>query len=262
MRNQYPCFELVYRTTRAPRSGAGAARNVGIFSARGDYVFLLDDDDEYRPNRFRSVLSILRENPVDAVFQRSDWVEIGTMRSLYSSGPTQDRIGNGELQLAQMLLGGGVYQITPAASCYRRQFLIDIGGYDERLRFAEDRELNLRATCVGRTAMLSGDAVATIRFHRTGLSSRQVNNFHFVTLAFSRLFKNIRDRTDETTLATVRNLVGTKFCLALHRCRKEAKNYSHRFFEGCMAILAMPLECWTAYHFRVVLVWLFWPRSK
>ncbi|HFM1980436.1 TPA: glycosyltransferase family 2 protein, partial [Escherichia coli] len=39
------------------QSGACAARNMGIFSAKGEFITGLDDDDEFMPDRISSFVS-------------------------------------------------------------------------------------------------------------------------------------------------------------------------------------------------------------
>src|SRR5690606_33153345 len=51
------------------KAGAAAARNKGISLASGDYIYLLDVDDEIYPNALNSMIQILDTHPkMDAVF--------------------------------------------------------------------------------------------------------------------------------------------------------------------------------------------------
>jgi len=53
--------------------GGAAARNIGLQTARGDFLCLLDDDDYYLPNKIETQLSFLKENPdTDLVFSKVD----------------------------------------------------------------------------------------------------------------------------------------------------------------------------------------------
>ncbi len=54
-------FRLIRRSTN---DGAGAARNVGIDSARGDYLLFLDDDDLVTPDRLEICEEGLRTAPL------------------------------------------------------------------------------------------------------------------------------------------------------------------------------------------------------
>ena len=47
-----------YATTNTIKSGPSNARNVGISHARGDYITFIDADDEFLPDRLKSMLML------------------------------------------------------------------------------------------------------------------------------------------------------------------------------------------------------------
>lgn len=44
-------------------AGACAARNIGVEKARGKYIFFLDDDDEFLPDKIEKQINFLKSNP-------------------------------------------------------------------------------------------------------------------------------------------------------------------------------------------------------
>lgn len=112
---------------RNPRSlGACVTRNRGIEAASGFYISLLDDDDEYTPNRIEDLINCFRDNP-DWSFVCSDYLSIrrnGTRRS-HKPGP---------ITLRKMLW---MSYATPSI-LVEREKIIATGGFDETLTAAQD----------------------------------------------------------------------------------------------------------------------------
>lgn len=48
-----------------PTRGPGAARNLGLHVARGEFIAFLDSDDKYTPNALEAMVSLLRSNDLD-----------------------------------------------------------------------------------------------------------------------------------------------------------------------------------------------------
>lgn len=62
-----PCYKKVELKVHASNQGAGAARNTGIVSARGDYVALLDADDVWHPDLILRQIAVLEKCQADLV---------------------------------------------------------------------------------------------------------------------------------------------------------------------------------------------------
>jgi glycosyltransferase involved in cell wall biosynthesis len=119
------------------RVGLPAALNLGWRRARGDLIARLDADDECLPTRLERQLDYLRGHPeVDvlgtgAILVDEDGRELGTavrppdhetlVREIYRAGP-----------------------FMHPTVMMRRLFLEALGGYDEKLRRAQDFDLWLR----------------------------------------------------------------------------------------------------------------------
>lgn len=117
--------------------GSGASRNLALNVAKGKYVLVQDADDVSRPNRMQLLLDQFAwDSSLGAVSGQVG--EFGSWGGpVASSWPTrrsdiESRRKRGQMPLAH------------PASMFRRDLAIDVGGYDEACRRAQDYALFMR----------------------------------------------------------------------------------------------------------------------
>jgi glycosyltransferase involved in cell wall biosynthesis len=120
---------LKYLKNAAPE-GACSARNSGIREAQGEFVAGLDDDDEWHPERITRLLEINRD---DFSCLTSD------VRMVY---PNRSVVWHKKqvIDLDDLLYSNQVGNQV----LVRRERLLDIGGFDEKLEAAQDYDLWVR----------------------------------------------------------------------------------------------------------------------
>lgn len=128
------------------RSGGNVARNRGFASSKGDYVLFLDADDYILPEKLERQVAFLEETGHDAVY--GDWQarfhELdGTTRlsEVVKSGPQAD--------LLEALLAD--WWTAVVSLLYRRSAVERVGGWDETLPVAQDRDFFLSVVLSGAT---------------------------------------------------------------------------------------------------------------
>ena len=158
--SQVRCFGgrvSLLRLPQVPRGhGPAYARNCGVAHAKGDYVCFLDDDDVWTdPDFLARVADVAIRAPRPLDLHLTDQVA-------YRAGERLDRIIWTEdlkpiVQQALQPDAAGAYEVTADlllrshGFCHlnttvaRRAFFLELGGFDENLRYEEDRDFYLRA---------------------------------------------------------------------------------------------------------------------
>ncbi len=156
---EYPNVTLV----RQPNAGLPAARNAGVRASRGRFLAFLDADDRLLPNALRAGQAVLESAP-DAAFAVGSFYYIDAAGHVTSAYPPLAVHGDAyEAMLRQSFIP------MHATVLFRREVILEVGGYDESLPACEDFDLYLRI--LRGHGMRQHDAlVAAYRRHDANLS--------------------------------------------------------------------------------------------
>ena len=131
----YPLVHYIYQVN----SGVSSARNTGINSARGDWIALLDSDDEWLPDKLELQVKLLQNNAELRFCHTNEiWIRNGV------------RINQ---RKKHQKYGGNIFKkcldicrISPSSSLFHTSVIKDVGRFDESLDVCEDYDLWLRIT--------------------------------------------------------------------------------------------------------------------
>ena len=131
---------------RRPHRGACAARNHGVAQAAGDWVALLDADDEWEPAFLERTCAMAQEHPdLVAVFTN---LRVGRRgRPLLRDVTTTKGVVD---DYFETLLENGGHAISSSSVLVRRRALDAAGGFPEGVRVGEDLDTWARLAWTGR----------------------------------------------------------------------------------------------------------------
>ncbi|RKX90197.1 MAG: glycosyltransferase family 2 protein [Spirochaetes bacterium] len=127
------------RYVHTPNNGVAAARNHGIRYSEGDWIALLDSDDEWVPEKLEKQMAYLKRNPESVLIYSDElWIRSGVR----VNPPKSYRKFGGEV-FEKCL---PVCMIGPSTALFKRNLFEETGGFDEEYPVCEDYDFWLRIT--------------------------------------------------------------------------------------------------------------------
>lgn len=141
------CQSLPVRYIRISPSescGGNHARNVGIKAAQGEYVEFLDDDDYWLPQKTEKQVRLMEEKQCSLVYcgMRGEFVDT---KGIFYKDASVDDLFAGDMSRRILML---INCCTSSLIMARKEMLLQIGMFDEKVRFWQDYELTVRAAQV------------------------------------------------------------------------------------------------------------------
>jgi glycosyltransferase involved in cell wall biosynthesis len=161
VRAGFPDTRYLYQENR----GVSSARNLGIKSARGDWIALLDSDDEWLPGKIAAQLELLSRLPDHRICHTEEiWVRNGRRVN-----PMKKHSKS----------GGNIFErclplcvISPSSALIQRSLFDQIGLFDESLPACEDYDLWLRICASHPVAYVATPQIVKYGGHQDQLSRR------------------------------------------------------------------------------------------
>lgn len=129
-----------YKVIDQQNGGLAKARNAGISSARGEFIFLLDADNSIEMDFVTNAVTVFDSHPEVAVVY-SDAEYFGTKKGEWKVG---------DFNLQRLMIANYI----DACAIIRKSVLDELGGYDEKMKEIksgwEDWEMWLRISFSGR----------------------------------------------------------------------------------------------------------------
>jgi glycosyltransferase involved in cell wall biosynthesis len=154
------------RYLKKTNGGVSSARNHGMAASRGDYIALLDSDDEWLPTKIAKQVEYLEAHDgfgmVLTNVERMDRERVG-----FEVFDRRAQLPEDGWILRHVLRNPS---LAPASAMLTRDVYEDVGGFDEALRTAEDLDFHLRVAVRWPIGVIEETLTRAMRGHE-GLSA-------------------------------------------------------------------------------------------
>lgn len=140
------------RIEKEDSRGGNYARNQGILASTGEYVAFLDDDDEWLKEKIQKQVAVMDKNPDVGVVSCGRIFEYDLKRRV-----PQDLSKRMEGDLSQRIWERIAF--TTSEILVRRELLIQVGMFDEDLRYWQEYELSIRLCQQAKVALVHENLV-------------------------------------------------------------------------------------------------------
>ena len=124
---------------KSESKGGNYARNLGIKAANGEYVAFLDDDDYWLPQKIEKQVALIEQKDCELVHCGKRLEIVSSTGTKYETFIPNANL-NGDMS-KKILMG---VCCTTSNMLAKRDALLDIGMFDEQLKFWQEYELTIR----------------------------------------------------------------------------------------------------------------------
>jgi len=177
--------QIVIHYEKTPNRGVAAARNLGIQRSGGEWIALLDSDDEWMPEKLEKQVSYMQRNPgISLIHTGEKWIRNG----IRVNAPKSYKKFGGEVFVSCL----PVCMIGPSTAVFKKDLIENIGGFDEEYPVCEDYDFWLRVTARYKAGLI--DEALTVKYggHHDQLSTTHVAMDYWRIRSMSRLLSDTR----------------------------------------------------------------------
>ncbi len=202
--------------------GVSSARNLGIKSARGEWIALLDSDDEWLPGKLAAQMALLASLPDHLICHTQEtWIRNGRRVNQMNKHAKS---------------GGSIFQsclplcvISPSSVLIRRSLLDQVGLFDESLPACEDYDLWLRICASHPVAYVETPQIVKYGGHDDQLSRRYWGMDRFRIVALEKVIE-IGRLNSEDLLAAKKMLVQKAEIMAQGAAKRGKQEEASRYW--------------------------------
>ncbi len=170
---------------RQPNRGVSSARNLGIRQARGDWIALLDSDDEWLPDKLARQAALLRTAP-ELRFCHTEEIWIRNGRRV---NPMKKHAKSGGSLFLKCL---PLCVISPSSALLHRSLFDEYGLFDESLPACEDYDLWLRICAHEKAGFVDTPQIVKYGGHEDQLSRKHWGMDRFRIRALQKIIDSNR----------------------------------------------------------------------
>jgi glycosyltransferase involved in cell wall biosynthesis len=209
------CIKVI----RQDNMGVSAARNAGIKVSGGDWIGLLDSDDEWLPDKIAKAKTFHESNPQIKIFQTEEiWIRNGRRVN-----PKQKHQKHDGWIFKQSL---SLCIVSPSAAVIEKKLFDEIGLFDESFPVCEDYDLWLRAARYYPIGLDREAGIIKYGGHDDQLSRKYWGMDHYRIMAMEKHLNDpkLPDRERRWVLEEIVN----KLKILINGARKRGKDVSEQ----------------------------------
>ncbi len=206
----YPSVQLIEQSNQ----GVSAARNAGIKSATGDWIALLDSDDEWLDRKLSHQAELLKNSGLKVCHTQELWVRNGVrVNQMNKHKKAGGHIFEHCLPLCAM---------SPSSILIEAGVFSEVGLFDENLPACEDYDLWLRITANHEVAYVSEPCITKYGGHEDQLSRAHwgMDRFRVIALAKLLMKDNASVQLSPLQRSAALNMLKKKNTILLNGARK------------------------------------------
>ena len=221
IQQQYPEVRYFYQEN----NGVSAARNLGLQHAKGDWVALLDSDDEWLPHKLHRQCELINQSELKVCHTEEVWIRNGVrVNQMNKHKKSGGWIFKKCLPLCAM---------SPSSILIHRNVFDEVGGFDEQLPACEDYDLWLRIANQYEVAYVEEPCINKYGGHEDQLSRLHWGMDRFRVIALQKFLESSAAKVDNAEQA--RAMLLKKLTILL---KGAIKHDNHKLVAQCESSLA------------------------
>lgn len=188
--------DIQWRT--GPNLGTCAARNIGTRAAVGELVQFLDSDDTLHPEKVARMVPLAIGEGSDHIVV-CDWERVGVTENV----PKRQSLEHpGEC--GDAVVWCSHHGLPTPLPLHWKSVLTGVGGFDETLPCAQERDLHLRLACHGVRFVHLPEVLVTVRRRAASLSSNSLKVLRqhlYIVNKAHRLLESLGGQSEERSAA-------------------------------------------------------------
>ena len=246
-------FSLV-RVVRTQTKSLSAARNVGILSAKGEYIAFLDDDDLWEKNKLEIQIKQLILYGADAVACNFYEFDSSGKHLSQSNYPTQQAKPWKEVLISDNLFSGG------SGALVKKSVFDQVGYFDEAMPACEDHDMWRRIANHNFTLFFIEDILLGVRKSATSMSANKIVMLRGELMHFSKILQSPLNSEQFDNLANkIKNLQREINLIHVNQAKANSKTDSENsLINNDLTVLDYPAIATRSSWFQNIL--LMWSR--
>jgi len=175
---RYP--EITY--LKQENRGVSSARNKAIKHANGEWIALLDSDDEWLPNKLQQQLHSLQQSKLKVCHTEELWIRNGVQVNQMKK---HQKVGGAIFQRCLPLCA-----MSPSSIVLHQSVFEQVGLFDESLPACEDYDLWLRVAALYEVDYIETPLIRKYGGHEDQLSRQYWGMDRFRVIALQKLLRN------------------------------------------------------------------------